>query len=163
MVSVLMIVRYGFGMHSQQLTEDRIEKALFWWYLNQVFYKSITWPTKISILLMYRRVFLVVDDIKAYGVPFRTLIWATLAIVVSCYISFEAAGIFQCTPVQRSWNDSVPGHCTAPLKCMYAYAGCNFVTDVIILLLPMPLISSMTHVTKRQKIGLMGIFALGGL
>ena len=163
MVAVLKMVQYGFGQHSEDMNDTEIRNALFWFYLNQVFYKSITWPTKISILLMYRRVFLVADDIKAYGVRFRTLIWITLAVVGSCYVSFETAGIFQCTPIRRSWNDTVPGWCTDKLQRMYAYAGCNFVTDVIILLLPMPLISGMLHISKRQKIGLMGVFALGGL
>ena len=109
MIATIMSAKYGFGMHSYDIDDGRIENALFWWYLNQIFYKSITWPTKVSILLMYRRVFLVADDIKAYGVQFRTLIWITLAVVLSCYVSFETAGIFQCTPVRRAWNASVPG------------------------------------------------------
>ena len=150
-------------MHSKDLTHARIHNALFWWYLNQIFYKAITWPTKISILLMYRRVFLVSDDVKAYGVQFRYLIWITMATVVGCFISFETAGIFQCTPVRHAWHSSIPGHCTDKMSRMYAYAGCNFVTDLIILMLPMPLINSMTHITRRQKIGLMAVFALGGL
>lgn len=163
MVATIVSVKSGFGMHTDELDDSRVENALFWWYLNQIFYKAITWPTKVSILLMYRRVFLVANDIKAYGIQFRYLIWVTLAVVVGCFISFETAGIFQCTPIRRSWNSSVPGDCTNKLSRMYAYAGCNFVTDVVILLLPMPLIYDMTHITKRQKIGLMAIFALGGL
>ena len=158
-----MSARYGFGMHTHDVDDGREQNALFWWYLGQIFYKAITWPTKASILVMYLRVFLVDDTIKAYGVQFRTLIWITLAVVLSCFVSFETAGIFQCTPVRRAWNASVAGHCTNKLSRMYAYAGFNFVTDVIILLMPIPLINGLSHITKRQKIGLMAVFALGGL
>lgn len=158
-----MSVQYGFGMHSDTLSNAKVRNALFWWYLNQIFYKGITWPTKISILLMYRRVFLVAKDVKAYEVQFRILIWITLATVVGCFISFETVGIFQCAPVRRAWDVSTPGHCFGKMPRMYAYAGCNFVTDLVILFLPMPLINGMMHITKRQKIGLMAVFALGGL
>lgn len=150
-------------MHTPSVPPQEMNDSMFWWYLSQVFYKCITWPTKISILLLYRRVFLVVGNVKAYGVQFRYLVWAALALVVGCFISFQVAGIFQCTPVCRVWDRSVPGHCVALLPRLYAYAGANFLTDLIILLLPMPLISGMTHLPKRQRVGLMAIFALGGL
>ena len=124
---------------------------------------GITWPTKISILLLYRRVFIAVDDVKIYGARFQRLVFVTLGLVVACYVSFETAGIFQCTPVQRSWNVAIPGHCTSRISRMYAYAASNFLTDLVILALPMPVIHSLTHITQRQKIALMGVFAVGGL
>lgn len=150
-------------MREALVPQQEQNESMFWWYLNQVFYKCITWPTKISILLLYRRVFLVVGNVKAYGIQFRYLVWGVLALVIGCFISFETAGIFQCTPIRYAWNKSGSGYCTATLPRMYAYAGCNFLTDLMILLLPMPLINGMTHLPKQQRIGLMGIFALGGL
>lgn len=161
-MTVVVSVRYGYGMHLDTLTSDEVVNALFWWYLAQVFYKGVTWPTKISILLMYRRVFGAATEMRAYGIPFRRLVWGTTAIVAGCFISFETAGILACTPIQRSWNHAVPGTCVSRSARFYAYVGCNFATDLMCLAIPVPLINGL-NVSKRQKWSLMAVFFLGGL
>lgn len=116
---------------------------------------------------MYRRIFLPAKNdrtVRVYGMQLRYLIWGLLAVVVACYIGFEAAGIFQCRPIRASWDYTVDhGYCTQVVKRMYVYAGINCGTDIMILLLPMPLIIRMRHLPLRQRVGLMAIFGLGGL
>lgn len=155
-------VKYGYGMHKANLTSHEASQALFWWYLAQVFYKCVTWPTKFSILLMYRRVFGSTTQIQAYGVRFATLVWTAMGFSVACFVAFETAGILGCLPVARSWDKSIPGTCTNSSARFYAYVSCNFVSDLFILAMPMPLINKL-NVNKRQKYGLMAVFALGGL
>jgi hypothetical protein len=38
----------------------------------------------------------------------------------------------------------------------------NIATDLTLLILPMPLLSQL-HLPRRQKVALLGVFALGGL
>jgi hypothetical protein len=85
-----------------------------------------------------------------------------LAIVLSYGVASTAAAIFQCTPVARAWDKSIPGTCINITMNWYANAGFSIATDAIILLLPMPIISSL-RLQANQKIGLMFIFGLGAL
>ena len=159
---MVISVRYGYGMHRAALSHEDVAQALFWWYLAQVFYKCITWPTKVSILLMYRRVFSGTSDVRAYGVRFHTLIWVTMGLVAGCFISLETAGIFACRPLRRSWDASITGTCLNRSARYYAYVALNFVTDLIVLAMPIPLINKL-NVTRRQKWSLMAVFTLGSL
>ncbi|KAK3670654.1 hypothetical protein LTR78_009489 [Recurvomyces mirabilis] len=158
-VTVVISVGYGYGMHSNTLPHHQLTSALFWWYLAQAFYKAVTWPTKISILLMYKRVF-GTSESRAYGVRFQILIWSTITLVAACFTALETAGIFACRPIQRSWDHSLPGTCLDTQARFYAYTGLNFFTDIIILALPLPLIKNL-NIPNRQKWSLISVFLLG--
>jgi hypothetical protein len=120
----------------------------------QAFYKININLTKCSILLLYLRIFVQ----KA----FRIICWILLSLVLSYGIASTTAAIFQCTPVARAWDKSIPGTCIDITMNWYANAGFSIATDVIILLLPMPIIHSL-RLQTNQKIGLMFIFGLGVL
>jgi len=123
-------------------------------YVAQAFYKLNINLTKASILLLYLRIFIVKR--------FRIICWIMLAIVVSYMIASTCAAIFQCTPIPRAWDKTVPGTCISITMNWYANAGFSIATDVIILLMPMPIIYSL-RLQRNQKAGLMFVFALGGL
>ncbi|KAH9807328.1 Protoporphyrinogen oxidase, partial [Teratosphaeria destructans] len=160
--SVAISVKHGYGLHSSQLAPDSLAQALFWWYLAQAFYKAITWPTKISILLMYKRVFAATSEVRWFGIRLRPLIWTMVGLCAACFTAFESAGVFACTPVQRSWDRRVPGTCTNAAARYYAYVAVNFATDVAVLAIPIPLINGLMSITRRQKLALTAVFMLGG-
>lgn len=83
-----------------------------------------------------------------------------LACVGSFCIATTMATIFQCTPVVRAFDRSVAGHCISNSPFWYANAGFNISTDVIILLMPMPLVYKL-KIPTLQKVGLAMVFALG--
>ena len=112
---------------------------------------------------MYRRVFQVSSDTKTYGIRFKLIWWVTVGVVITGFLSLELAGVFACNPIRRNWDNSVPGTCISTRPRWYTFSAYNFITDVVILAMPMPLINGLTHVTTRQKYALMGVFALGGL
>jgi hypothetical protein len=70
------------------------------------------------------------------------------------------ATIFQCDPVVKAFDKATPGTCIDLAKFWYANAGFSIATDVIILLLPMPLVYQL-EVPRAQKIALMAVFAIG--
>lgn len=110
--------------------------------------------TKASILLLYLRIFL--------QKPFRFACWVMVAIVTAYGIASTMASIFQCTPIPRAWNKSISGTCISITTNWYANAGYSIATDVIILLLPMPIIYHL-QMHRNQKVALMLVFALGVL
>lgn len=128
-ITVGIAVSLGYGRHIKTLGDPTaplrvsrdqhpvpsyaIPHTLQWFYGAQVCYKCSTWPTKLSILLLYRRIFGDTPSIKAYGIRFRTLLWTTMFVVVGTFISTSIVGIFACNPIRYSWNKdpAIDGTC----------------------------------------------------
>ena len=123
----------------------------FW--AAQIVYKLTINLTKTSICLLYLRIF-------SYVIWFRRAVYATMAYVLLYAISSIVATIFQCTPIRRAWDHSADGSCINLTKFWYANAGANIVGDVIILVLPMPMVGGL-QLPNRQKWGLALVFGLG--
>lgn len=121
-------------------------------YVAQIFYKININMTKASILLLYLRIFIIK--------PFRVVCWVMLGIILSYMTASVFVSIFQCAPLPRAWDKSIPGTCISITMNWYANAGFSIATDVIILLMPMPIIYSL-RLQRNQKVGLMVVFALG--
>jgi hypothetical protein len=110
---------------------------------------------KLSILIMYRRVF----DIRGVRIAVNilgimTVIWMVL---------FIALNIFQCTPIHRAWENSrVPGTCLNIKALFMANAIPNIVTDFTMLALPIWPVSRL-RLPLSQRIAVGCIFMLGGV
>lgn len=88
--------------------------------------------------------------------------YALLCIIASYMVAAFLASIFQCIPVAKAWNKSIPGSCIDITTNWYANAGFSIATDIIILALPMyPIYNS--KIVLDRKIALMMVFALGAL
>lgn len=70
------------------------------------------------------------------------------------------ATVFQCSPIARTFDKSISGTCIDNSRFWYANAGFSISTDVVILLLPMPLVYGL-QIPTNQKIALAGVFCLG--
>ncbi|KAJ5439716.1 uncharacterized protein N7458_010714 [Penicillium daleae] len=143
---------YGFGQHIKNLARSNRLMTLKLFFVSQAFYKLTMNTTKMSILMLYLRIF-----------PqrwFRITCYALLIILTSYMVAAFFASIFQCTPVTRAWDRSIPGSCIDITTNWYANAGFSIATDFIILALPMyPIYKSKTPL--KRKIALMIVFALG--
>ncbi|KAI9823079.1 MAG: hypothetical protein M1826_000283 [Phylliscum demangeonii] len=123
-------------------------------YIFEVLYSVCITVTKLSILLLYRYLFAVR--------PFRFAVYAVGLYVTACGITQFFVTIFQCRPIQRSWDYvHVQGSCIQGLLFFYAAAILNLIADLVILLLPMPVVWRL-QITWRQKLALTAIFVLGG-
>ncbi|KAK0109306.1 hypothetical protein ONS96_003125 [Cadophora gregata f. sp. sojae] len=153
-VSILIMVscHYGFGQHIKNLTPANRKITLMTFWIAQGFYKLTINLTKSSILLLYLRIFV--------QRPFRIICYAMLGLVLSYMIATWFATIFQCTPIPRAWDKSIPGTCIDITVNWYANAGFSIATDVIILVLPMPILHK-SRLPSNQKRALMFVFALG--
>jgi hypothetical protein len=127
-------------------------------------YKLTIWPTKLSILFLYLRVFGDTPNVTSFGVNFRKVVYGLIAFsAVFCLITL-IVNVLSCIPVRRYWNRSVPGHCGVDAFSWWLSQSLfNTITDVMILVLPMPLVKNLLNIPVRQKIGLCLVFGLGGL
>lgn len=120
----------------------------------QIIYKFTINLTKTSILLLYLRIF--------PKKSFRKLVYGMLVFVIGYAVASVVATIFQCTPVARTFDHTIPGTCINLTAFWYSNAAANILGDFIILALPVPEVISL-HLPLRQRLGLIAVFLLGGL
>lgn len=111
---------------------------------------------KLSILIMYLRIFTVSKTMK----------WATYAtiIVQGIYTTvFMGIEIWSCNPRQKMWDLTIQhGRCFDIATMSLIGATFDAVTDVIVLLLPLPSILAL-KLPPRQRYAVMTIFMTGML
>ncbi|KAI9807243.1 MAG: hypothetical protein M1825_005961 [Sarcosagium campestre] len=144
--------RASFGRHILALSPDQIAFISKVFYPWGIFYDINISLFKISILLLYRRVFVGPWIRKGSLV----LIWFLVAFT----ITLVGKDVFACIPLHKQWEPSVPGYCIN-LRATYYWASAIFLlTDIMVLVMPMPLVWQL-QISKKQKIGLSLIFGLG--
>ncbi|KAH0496053.1 hypothetical protein TgHK011_003436 [Trichoderma gracile] len=144
---------YGMGRHLIFLDPDEKYQALKYFYASQVTYKAAINLTKCSILLLYLRLFKIISWI-------RWACWGLLACVLIYCVSSIVATICQCDPLDKAFNRALPGTCIDLARFWFANAGFSIATDIIILLLPLPLIYQL-EAPKSHKVAFVAVFAIG--
>jgi hypothetical protein len=121
-------------------------------YITVVAYGQGLTFTKISILLLYLRLF---DTSRTrYGC------YVLLGIVIPYGAWLFFCSVFPCYPIARFWDKSIPGHCMSTPPMWYANTSINIATDVAIFALPLKTIYALT-LPKAQKISLYIVFTFG--
>ncbi|KAF1833323.1 hypothetical protein BDW02DRAFT_552717 [Decorospora gaudefroyi] len=94
---------------------------------------------------------------------FRICVYASMFLVVSYSTAFVFPLAFACTPVKRNWDVTVTEGSYIDRTPLYmATAVLNMVTDILLLVLPMPMVFKL-HMPRAQKAGLTCIFSVGSL
>lgn len=117
-------------------------------------YSAVTNLTKASIVVQYLRIF--------SNQKLRITCYVTLLLLTAAGLYGIFAGLFICQPVRRFWRPEVHGHCFDADVLWLAGAGMNIVMDWTVWIIPMPVIGKL-KLPRRQMIGVMAVFALGGL
>lgn len=85
------------------------------------------------------------------------------SLVVLWWIASFVDTIFQCVPVQASWDKSIQNaKCQNIRKAALGTGVSNLILDVLFLALPVPMIWKL-QVERKIKVSLTGIFLLGAL
>ena len=101
-------------------------------YVGYFFYDvGISLP-KLSALLFYARVF------HVNGSRFHIMLWIIGGFVISWILFAIFSTIFQCTPIRKAWEPTVPGYCLNTYQWWLGSAISSVIIDAIILVLPMP-------------------------
>ncbi|CAI7667886.1 hypothetical protein N7533_005177 [Penicillium manginii] len=146
-------VYHGMGEHFKLIPADvyKIQMICFW--ASVPIYQTSLLTTKMSILFQYRRVFstprmrlacsLLIGFLAVYGT------WTVLSAWVNC------------VPLAKFWDPTVPGFCFDKKALWFSNSAVHILTDLLILIYPMPVLSSL-QLPRKQKFALMAVFALGG-
>lgn len=85
-----------------------------------------------------------------------------MAIVPSYCISVALANIFQCKPVKAGWDFFLPGDCVSLQEITVATGALNIVTDVLLVVAPILLVSRL-QLNGARMWGVVFVFATGFL
>jgi hypothetical protein len=142
----------GMGIHADKVPLDQIVMMAKWLVVAEVLYAwNLGW-TKLSLLLMYYRIF---------RVPyFKKMAWYVGTFVFAWVITITFLFIFICVPVAKLWYPDLPGHCINQVGTWIANAASTIFTDIVILCLPIPPIWKL-QLDRSQKLGLTAAFAIG--
>ncbi len=121
----------------------------------QVMYFSNAAVTKMSLLLLYYRIFGVV-------IRFRIALYISSFIVMGYWVACTIVAIAGCHPVSKNWDKLGPGVCIDEINFFRWNGICNLIIDVLVLCLPMPMVWRL-KIDLKQKLVLSAIFGLGAL
>lgn len=128
-------------------------------YFLSVTYGFVHFFIKMSILLLYRRIFVKIN--RAFVIGLR----ATMIYVTAWSVATVLVCIFQCTPISFFWKQALPnpppeGICIDIVKTTVSLNALNTVGDIATLLLPTLALWHLQMSTGR-KVAVAGIFMVG--
>lgn len=125
------------------------------YYVLVVVYAVPPIACKLVILLS----FLEINDVSTM---FRWSTYSIMFVVFGYGTGILISGIFQCMPVQSAWDFGINGTCIDRRAAYKANAILGVITDVMIILLPLPTIIAL-RISTRTKIGLLVLFLIGSM
>ncbi|KAL8963660.1 MAG: hypothetical protein Q9193_000104 [Seirophora villosa] len=93
---------------------------------------------------------------------FRYAVFTLGALTAAWFIGTFFSTIFQCTPIDKAWKPSKPGHCVPLKPYLYGNSVPNAIIDFCILLLPVAPVIRLQMATV-QKVLVLSSFSLGSL
>ncbi|KAI9734359.1 MAG: hypothetical protein M1834_002465 [Cirrosporium novae-zelandiae] len=152
----IIITFYGAGLHIEHVTAEELVGWLKIYYAAECSYVFVAFMVKASLLVFLRRIF-----------PQRSLKLATSGILIFLAL-FTLSGClvlaFQCSPVRAAYDKTI-----LDAKCMSTHtlfsitmfqAVTMFITDIVILIIPIPIIWKLNMPLKKQ-LAVMTMFGSG--
>jgi hypothetical protein len=141
----------------QVLSRSLLTQFLFQLIVSApLLYAVCTACAKAALCLFYLRL----DPSKL----FQAAVWTTMIISVGAYTGIFFSVLFACQPIAASWDPALfsTGVCLNRGAIYIATAVIGVITDVVVILLPIPTIWGL-HMHMKQKLGLLGIFGIGSM
>ena len=148
-------VHIGLGIHEDLIMAQNptylIRGAKYFYVATLFFDTSICLP-KLSALFFYARVF------NAKNRALRIQLWVLGGLVGAWLLSAYLVTIFQCKPIARAWNTTIPGKCIDTFPWFTATAVISCAIDIWILVIPIPLIWGLNSSLRRRIYLLIAFF-----
>ncbi|KAF5618733.1 integral membrane protein [Fusarium sp. NRRL 52700] len=135
--AMLLGLKYGFGRHQVFLTEDEVKEYLKLFYVSVILYVVSLAAIKTTFLCQYYR---------AFAIRKMRIVIIVALVLVSAWSIFQ---IFFSKCIQKG-------------PAWYLPAVGNIVTDIMILVIPIPVVMKL-NLARRQRYVLLGIFCVGFL
>ncbi|KAK2055741.1 hypothetical protein LY76DRAFT_661452 [Colletotrichum caudatum] len=153
---VYVMSRYGEGYHAWEITKEAYKEVMRWLYASSVIYIPAAYFTKVTLLLFEARVF-EVRQRTARGI--RIFI---ITLLIS-YIPIQAVKTVICLPISAFWDPHTPeAKCLNQRKIFIADMSLAILTDVVIVVLPIPLLWGL-RLPFWKKIKIMTLVGAGGI
>ncbi|PVI02634.1 hypothetical protein DM02DRAFT_508472, partial [Periconia macrospinosa] len=143
---------HGLGRHADTVLMDDIVTFFKILLAFECIYITAVLLVKLSLLLMYRRLF--------PSREFKICLAIIAAIVIGWWIAILAVCIFQCNPISKAWLPWIEGTCINLKASFIGNAIPNILTDVAILCMPLRPVWKL-HATITQRLSICFIFMLG--
>ncbi|PYI11029.1 integral membrane protein [Aspergillus sclerotiicarbonarius CBS 121057] len=147
--------RYGLGLPLKLRPKLDLPNYTMLNYAGRPFYQFGIAGFKASLCLNYLR--LISGTSKNY---YRILIWVVIVISTLGHLAGTFVLIFDCQPVDRAWNSTIPGSCLPAGPTFYGLAIFTIICDIVIICLPIPLLLQL-NIKPAQKAGVVCLFLLG--
>ncbi|RDW92387.1 hypothetical protein BP5796_01781 [Coleophoma crateriformis] len=145
----------GLGKHDADILPEWFAPLRRSEYTFSVLYNVALMLTKTSILIFYLRLSQNTNKLL------RIASHITLGVVVTAGLVLTCLNVFQCTPVGAGFDPSIKdAKCISIVTLYLASSPVNIITDLAILVLPIPVLTAM-RLPQRQKTILIFTFALG--
>ncbi|KAK6199038.1 hypothetical protein LQW54_010166 [Pestalotiopsis sp. IQ-011] len=155
---------YGSGRHIWALEIESFMSLMKVVFAEPWVYAASVTMTKVSILLLYRRLFYIsetrkVEESKPFVVAFWGASFFTGIYPFIMWIVMATA----CRPLSFYWRQyegATDGKCIQVLTFYLAFGIVNMINDMIVLVVPIPRIARL-QMNKRKKASVAGIMLLG--
>ncbi|KAL4819150.1 ribosomal protein L36e-domain-containing protein [Aspergillus spinulosporus] len=147
--------KHGNGAHQETVAPSDLRQYAKLANASQILYAPLIFVTKLSIFLLYLRVFASAQRGMTY-LSIHLLIWFNLAF----YLANFFLKIFQCIPRAKIWDSNTSGHCININIPILVTAAINVVSDLLMLCLPIICVWRL-QMSIRRKLGISAIFAAG--
>ncbi|KAI0902907.1 hypothetical protein F4823DRAFT_620619 [Ustulina deusta] len=152
------VIQAGLGRHAAAVVmEDpnKITTFLFLLYLLDWFYVPSNMLSRVSICILYLRIF---TDRWA-----RAACWAVIAFLIANCVATVIAAQLECMPLEYIWDKSIPnGKCFNQLLWYKLTNFPNIIGDVLVLILPIKTIWTIKASTAR-KAGIAAVCLTGSI
>ncbi|KAL2209649.1 hypothetical protein CC79DRAFT_1249861, partial [Sarocladium strictum] len=152
--SVLLMTHYGAGYHQWEVSQENYDQVLKWLYASSIIYIPTAFFVKTTLLLLIARVFAVRRKV-ARGIHFF------IAFIAVAYTPIQFSKVFICSPIRAYWQNDTEGTCLQQRKLFLSDLSIAIFTDLVILIIPIPLTWSLRMPWKR-KLKIMLLLAGGG-
>ncbi|KAI0893972.1 hypothetical protein F4806DRAFT_126285 [Annulohypoxylon nitens] len=151
-------VQLGLGKHFEAYTsKSDVSELLELLYFSEIVFELGIFFAKSSVLLFYRRVF------SSRSRNFNIAYYITFGLVAVFILYKLPAQILACVPPEKYWHSEIEGTCQnnyTNFGLLLTGLLLDVITDLMILLLPMKLLSHL-QISRKKMIALLGAFATG--
>ncbi|KAI9824923.1 MAG: hypothetical protein M1832_001528 [Thelocarpon impressellum] len=145
----------GQGEHIWDVTLSKYVRYSKYSLTSIALYLHTMMFAKVAILLVYRRL--------SPKPGFRVVVDFVMCAVVVFNIVMLLGFVIGCRPLAKAWDPRiVGGDCVSRAHLFMATCSFNVVSDLVILVLPIPMLASI-QMPIRQKVTLGALFGLGSL
>ncbi|KAI1332615.1 hypothetical protein F5Y16DRAFT_356053 [Xylariaceae sp. FL0255] len=146
------MIEYGLGRQAITISMVELVEFLKLLVISQIIFVVGIALVKLSILLLYLRIF--------PSKKFKIAVYVLIGVVVSWCITITLLSIFQCKPIEKSYMPWIPGTCIDLVGAEYGSGLPDILTDFFILVLPVTQVLKL-KTSKKNKLVVIFFFTIG--